>query len=111
MGEVMESAITVKGQGTIPKAVRERLGLKPGDRVKFFLRQNRQAWVIDTLLVRIEGNVLHNTTQIASNTAAIASNTAAIARNTEAISKLTATVQALAGTVERYITAQGNGRN
>ncbi|HXJ94660.1 MAG TPA: type II toxin-antitoxin system PrlF family antitoxin [Terriglobia bacterium] len=37
MGEVMESAITVKGQATIPKAVREHLGLKPGDRVKFIL--------------------------------------------------------------------------
>jgi antitoxin PrlF len=33
----MESAITVKGQTTIPKAIREHLGLKPGDRVKFFL--------------------------------------------------------------------------
>jgi antitoxin PrlF len=33
----MESAITVKGQATIPKAVREHLGLKPGDRVKFFM--------------------------------------------------------------------------
>lgn len=33
----MESAITSKGQATIPKAVRERLGLKPGDRIKFFL--------------------------------------------------------------------------
>ena len=32
----MESAITSKGQATIPKAVREHLGLKPGDRVKFF---------------------------------------------------------------------------
>lgn len=32
----MESAITVKGQTTIPKAIREHLGLKPGDRVKFF---------------------------------------------------------------------------
>ena len=33
----MESAITVKGQMTIPKAIREHLGLKPGDRVKFFV--------------------------------------------------------------------------
>ncbi len=33
----MESAITVKGQATIPKAIREHLGLKSGDRVKFFL--------------------------------------------------------------------------
>ena len=37
MGVIMESAITVKGQATIPKAVREHLHLKPGDRVKFFL--------------------------------------------------------------------------
>jgi antitoxin PrlF len=33
----MESAITVKGQATIPKLIREHLGLKPGDRIKFFL--------------------------------------------------------------------------
>jgi AbrB family looped-hinge helix DNA binding protein len=33
----MESAITVKGQATIPKAIREHLHLKPGDRVKFFI--------------------------------------------------------------------------
>jgi AbrB family looped-hinge helix DNA binding protein len=37
MGEVMESAITVKGQATIPKAIREHLHLTPGDRVKFFV--------------------------------------------------------------------------
>ena len=34
----MESAITSKGQATIPKPIRELLGLKPGDRVKFFVR-------------------------------------------------------------------------
>jgi antitoxin PrlF len=33
----MESAITSKGQATIPKAVREHLKLRPGDRVKFFV--------------------------------------------------------------------------
>jgi antitoxin PrlF len=33
----MESAITIKGQATIPKAIREHLALKPGDRVKFFV--------------------------------------------------------------------------
>jgi AbrB family looped-hinge helix DNA binding protein len=33
----MEAAITTKGQATIPKAIREHLRLKPGDRVKFFL--------------------------------------------------------------------------
>lgn len=33
----MESAITTKGQATIPKAIRELLRLKPGDRLKFFV--------------------------------------------------------------------------
>src|SRR5438445_5329695 len=36
-GGPVESTITVKGQATIPKAIREHLGLKPGDRVKFFV--------------------------------------------------------------------------
>lgn len=33
----MDSAITSKGQATIPKAIRDHLRLKPGDRVKFFV--------------------------------------------------------------------------
>ena len=33
----MESALSIKGQATIPRAVRDHLRLKPGDRVKFFL--------------------------------------------------------------------------
>jgi AbrB family looped-hinge helix DNA binding protein len=37
MDNHVESAITVKGQATIPKAIREHLHLKPGDRVKFFI--------------------------------------------------------------------------
>ncbi len=32
----MESTLSSKGQATIPKAVRDRLHLKPGDRFKFF---------------------------------------------------------------------------
>jgi antitoxin PrlF len=37
MRSIMDSAITSKGQATIPKAIREHLRLKPGDRVKFFV--------------------------------------------------------------------------
>lgn len=37
MGKPAESAITVKGQATIPKAIRQHLRLKPGDRVKFLI--------------------------------------------------------------------------
>ncbi len=34
----MESTITAEGRFTIPKAIRDYLRLKPGDRVKFFIR-------------------------------------------------------------------------
>lgn len=33
----MESTLTVKGQTTIPKAIREQLRLRPGSRVKYFI--------------------------------------------------------------------------
>ncbi len=33
----VDSTITSKGQATIPKAVREFLGVKPGDKIKFFM--------------------------------------------------------------------------
>jgi AbrB family looped-hinge helix DNA binding protein len=36
----MDSAITSKGQATIPKAIRDHLGLRPGDRVKFFIHND-----------------------------------------------------------------------
>ena len=34
----MKSVITTKGRVTIPKPIREYLGLKPGDRVKFLIQ-------------------------------------------------------------------------
>jgi len=36
----MELAITVKGQATIPKSIREHLGLQPGDRIRFFVHSD-----------------------------------------------------------------------
>lgn len=42
MGAV--SKITAKGQITLPKEVRERHGLKPGDRVEF-VEENGRTWV------------------------------------------------------------------
>ena len=32
---MIESGITSKGQTTLPKAVREALGIKPGDRIRY----------------------------------------------------------------------------
>ncbi len=40
------STVTAKGQMTIPKRVRERLGLKPGDRVEFISREDGTALLV-----------------------------------------------------------------
>ena len=49
MIKIMESAITVKGQATIPKKIREHLKLKPGDRVKFFLHPDGSVVLLPTV--------------------------------------------------------------
>lgn len=48
----MESAITVKGQATIPKEIREHLGLKPGDKLKFFLHPDGTVVLLPKLPAR-----------------------------------------------------------
>ncbi len=45
----MESAITSKGQVTIPKAIREHLHVKPGDRVKFFVHPDGTVFLLPKL--------------------------------------------------------------
>ena len=47
----MESTLTVKGQMTIPKAIREHLRVKPGDRVKFFIHPNGTVFLLPKLPV------------------------------------------------------------
>jgi antitoxin PrlF len=45
----MESALTIKGQATIPKAIREHLHLQPGDRIKFFLHPDGSVVILPKL--------------------------------------------------------------
>lgn len=45
----MESALSVKGQATIPKAVRDYLRLGPGDRIKFFLHPDGTVVILPKL--------------------------------------------------------------
>src|SRR5260370_40904802 len=60
MESSMESAITKKGQATIPKAVREQLHLKPGDRVKFFLHPDGRVALLPKLPVTaLRGMIKH----------------------------------------------------
>jgi len=45
----MESVLSVKGQLTIPKAIREHLLLKPGDRIKFFVHPDGSVVILPKL--------------------------------------------------------------
>ena len=45
MGLDSETTITVKGQVTIPVAIREELDLKPGDRLRFHLTESGELMV------------------------------------------------------------------
>lgn len=57
----VESAITAKGQATIPKAVRDHLHLKPGDRVKFFIHPNGSVVLLPKLPASaLRGFVAHS---------------------------------------------------
>jgi len=45
----VEATLTSKGQATIPKAIREHLGLKPGGRVKFFIHPDGTVVILPKL--------------------------------------------------------------
>jgi AbrB family looped-hinge helix DNA binding protein len=56
----MQSTITSKGQATIPKAVRDALGVAPGDQIKFLLDANDKVVIVGRLPVhRLKGSVKH----------------------------------------------------
>jgi antitoxin PrlF len=60
MEDSVESALTRKGQATIPKAIREHLRLKPGDRVKFFVQPDGSVVLLPKLPVTaLRGMVKH----------------------------------------------------
>jgi AbrB family looped-hinge helix DNA binding protein len=47
----VDSVITAKGQTTIPKAIREHLHLRPGQRVKYFIHPDGTVVLLPTLPV------------------------------------------------------------
>jgi antitoxin PrlF len=53
----MESTLSSKGQATIPKAVRERLQIKPGDRFKFFFHPDGVIILPKIATRRVKGTV------------------------------------------------------
>jgi len=47
----MESALSIKGQATIPKAIRDHLHLEPGDRIKFFVHPDGSVVILPKLRI------------------------------------------------------------
>jgi antitoxin PrlF len=55
----MESALSVKGQATIPKTIRDHLRLQPGDRVKFFIHPDGSVVILPKMPVTALKGMLH----------------------------------------------------
>jgi len=53
----MEATLSSKGQATIPKAVRERLQIEPGDRFKFFFHPDGVIILPKIPTERLKGSV------------------------------------------------------
>jgi antitoxin PrlF len=53
----MEATLSSKGQATIPKAVRDRLQIKPGDRFKFFFHPDGVIILPKIPTKRLKGSV------------------------------------------------------
>ena len=58
---MIESAVTSKGQTTLPKAVREALGIKPGDRVRYAIIDSNEVRLVPVRpLSRLFGILQHS---------------------------------------------------
>ena len=58
---MIESAITSKGQTTLPKPVREALGIVPGDRVRYVILDNNEVRIVPIKpLSRLFGSLKHD---------------------------------------------------
>lgn len=57
----IESAIDSSGRTTLPKSVREALGIGPGDRVRYFILENNQVRLLPVRPVaRLFGALKHD---------------------------------------------------
>lgn len=54
-----QSTITAKGQTTLPKAVREALGVSPGDRLRYRVLENGEVRIIKTKSAKDLVGMLH----------------------------------------------------
>ena len=52
---MIESAVTTKGQTTLPRRVREQLGLQPGDRIRYILSEGEVRLLKARSVMELEG--------------------------------------------------------
>jgi len=52
---MIESALTAKGQTTLPRRVREELGLQPGDRIRYILADGEVRLLKARSVMELEG--------------------------------------------------------
>ncbi|MYG28475.1 MAG: AbrB/MazE/SpoVT family DNA-binding domain-containing protein [Boseongicola sp. SB0677_bin_26] len=58
---MIESAVTSKGQTTLPRAVRDALGLEPGDRVRYIIFDSNEVRILPVRpLARLFGAFKHD---------------------------------------------------
>ena len=58
---MIESAVTSKGQTTLPRAVRDALGVKPGDRVRYVIFDSNEVRILPVRpLARLFGAFKHD---------------------------------------------------
>ena len=58
---MIESAVTSKGQTTLPRAVREALGVEPGDRVRYVIFESNEVRILPVRpLARLFGAFKHD---------------------------------------------------
>jgi len=55
------STLTAKGQTTIPKAIRDQLGLSPGDRIEYFVEPDGRVIMLPATrpITRLAGALKH----------------------------------------------------
>ncbi|WP_116134696.1 type II toxin-antitoxin system PrlF family antitoxin [Tropicimonas sp. IMCC34043] len=56
---MQESTVTIKGQTTLPRQVREALGLKAGDRIRYLLLDDGEVRILKPRAVSSLSGALH----------------------------------------------------
>ena len=60
----MDATLTQKGQATVPKAIRDHLGVKPGDRIRYFIHPDGTVVILPVRAVSVLRGILKSTRRV-----------------------------------------------